>query len=170
MDISESEKEKYKMIWARKDYTSQSAVPYAEYLKDKVGGMVLEIGCGKGISLDILNKERGICCVGSDIVINGYKGGAGVTEAPAWDLPYAKDSFDYTFSTDVLEHIPTNMIGPTLREINRVTRNKTFHQIATFHMGIEHLTVESIEWWEKLFSYHMSVLFELTERAGPKRR
>lgn len=165
--VEQFEREKYKAIWARGDYTSSTAINYAEYLIGKIGGRILEIGCGRGISLDILNRNGCCKCTGVDITLEGTKTGAPVFEAVAWDLPFENDSFDYSFSTDVLEHIPPGFVKETLKEIGRVTRNKTFHQIAvveavTEYQGSQvHLTVEPGTWWDKQFKKYCKIESEL---------
>ncbi len=164
MHTENSEQEKYQDIWNSRDYTSRSAKPYAEYLRGIVSGSVLEIGSGKGVSLDILNEEEEIQCVGIDIVANKSKKGSPIIQAPAWRLPFKSNSFDFSFSTDVLEHIPLEFIERTLIEIWRVTRSKTLHQIATFKMGDEHLIVRPIAWWNDKFMMMGIPNFELTER------
>jgi len=157
MNWAKFEKEKYRDIWERGDYTSGNAQPYAEFLIEKVRGNVLELGCGKGVSVDILNQVEGVNCTGVDIVLNGYKSKAPAYEATIWDLPFKDKSFDFSFSTDVMEHIPPEMIEKSLKEIERVTRKKTFHFIATckavtMYKGEQvHLTAHDGEWWRDQF-------------------
>ena len=70
------------------------------------------------------------------------------------NLPFKDNQFDYTFSTDVLEHIPLEMVEKTIKEIYRITRVETFHCIATVddpNYPNVHLTIESIEWWKGQF-------------------
>ena len=165
--VEQFEREKYAAIWARGDYTGPSAISYAESLVGKVGGYVLEIGSGRGVSLDILNSDGYCKCSGVDITLIGNKSIAPVFEAPAWALPFEDKSFDYTFSTDVLEHIPPEYIEATLKEINRVTRSKTFHQIATVkavtrYKGDQvHLTVKPEKWWAEQFEKFCKIESEL---------
>ena len=165
--VEQFEREKYQAIWGRGDYTSTTAINYAQSLVGKVGGYVLEIGCGRGVSLDILNKDGCCKCTGVDITLVGCRSDAPVFEAAAWNLPFPDKSFDYSFSTDTLEHIPPECIEATLKEIDRVTRNKTFHQIAlvkavTEYQGSQvHLTVEPGEWWDDQFKAFCNIEAEL---------
>jgi ubiquinone/menaquinone biosynthesis C-methylase UbiE len=78
-------------------------------------------------------------------------------EAPAWRTNFADMQFEYTCSTDVLEHIPTELIDDTIKEIYRLTKRKTIHVISTEpdkkYNGHEvHLTVKPIEWWREQFA------------------
>ncbi len=165
--VEQFEREKYQAIWGRGDYTSSTAISFAESLKGKVGGYVLEIGCGSGVSMDILNRERGVKCSGVDITLVGNKSTGPVFEAVAWSLPFPDKSFDYSFSTDTMEHIPPEFIEATLKEIDRVTRHKTFHYIAcceavTEYLGSQvHLTVEPGTWWNKQFIEFCKIESEL---------
>ena len=162
--VEQMEKEKYRKLWGESDYTSRSALPFAEKMLRKVKGDCLEIGCGSGVTMEFLNQAEAIKCVGLDITIAQYKGTGLVYEAPAWRMPFEDQGFNYSFSTDVLEHIPPQMIERTLREITRVTSVRTIHQIACFEMREEHLTVKPMEWWEEQFKKYCEVDFELMER------
>jgi len=167
MDWLTAEREKYYHLWEQGDYTSNSAINYANELIGKVGGYVLEIGCGKGVSMDILNKQRGVKCTGVDITLNGYEGDAPVFEAPVWEMPFPDKCFDYSFSTDVMEHIPMEMIEKSLKEIDRVTRHKTFHFISTKvaltkYKGEQvHLIVKPDDWWMAQFGRMCGIEAEL---------
>ena len=165
--VEQFEREKYAAIWARGDYTSSTAINYAESLLGKVGGYVLEIGCGKGVSMGILNKEPGIKCSGVDITLAGCRGLKNVFEAAAWALPFETNSFDYSFSTDTFEHFPPEYISAAISEISRVTRSKTFHFIScaeavTQYQGSQvHLTVKPGSWWGEQFARFSQVDYEL---------
>ncbi len=128
---------------------------------------LLDIGCGHGDVVKLLSSLRRNC-LGVDISLAGIAsyGQLGpeydkflsilsFREAPVWDMPYLDNQFDYTFSFDVLEHIPTDTVPAAIREIYRVTRGETFHCIATIpsekNIGI-HKTVQPIAWWEKQFA------------------
>jgi len=152
MNIEQSEKLKYERIWKGRSYRSRSAVPFAYWLMEvmHIQGPALEIGCGDGATMEIL-KNHGIDVHGCDITLAGYKGSGYVMECPAWDLLYGDKEFNCTFSTDTLEHIPPEKVLATVNEIIRVTRKVTIHQVATFEMGNEHLTVKKCSWWENLF-------------------
>jgi ubiquinone/menaquinone biosynthesis C-methylase UbiE len=165
MSLDKTEKTKYEVIWQKGSYRSASAEPFGLYLKDIVKGKCLDIGCGDGTTMNLLNKDRHIHCYGVDITTDQLESKVRIYTAPAWDMPFSKDSFDFTFSTDVLEHLPPEKIAQTIYEISRITSMKTIHQIATFPMRGEHLTVQPIEWWQEQFEKFCEVPFELQERT-----
>jgi hypothetical protein len=165
MDLDKTEKEKYEDIWGRRgNYRSASALPFARFLNTRIYGRCLDIGCGDCTTLNYLNRNPGIKCEGLDITIGQCNTKARVHEAPVWDMPFDCNQFKFTFSTDVLEHLPTEKVEEAIIEISDITEIKTIHQIATFQMRNEHLTVQPIEWWNEQFEKFCKVPFELQER------
>lgn len=84
----------------------------------------LDLGCGRGVYLGALQK---FCryVFGLDISFESLKaskgcGYAGFALAEAVKMPFADDSLDYVFSTEVLEHIE-NYRG-MINEISRILR------------------------------------------------
>ena len=159
MNTEQKERAKYAQIWANEDYTSGSAIPFAKYIKTVIPDSlsVLEIGCGDGTTINYLWDYCDI--MGVDIV-TAPKFQAPIvafTEAPAWDLPFINNAFEYTISTDVLEHLPPDMVGRAISEMLRVTTIATIHAICTRpavrkYCGYEvHLTVRPLTWWQKEF-------------------
>lgn len=155
-----SEKDKYDHLWRTIYMPSQCSIFLAEYIHKLSGPdqSLLEIGCGNGGVVRQLNL-KGHVCVGLDITLAGIKGDrSGFVEASVWRMPFQDNQFDFTFSSDVLEHLPTDLVEPAIKEICRVTRHKTFHCIANFPdspEGIElHLTQQPMEWWRAKFNKH----------------
>ncbi len=157
--VEKEEKEKYEYVW-KTAYRgpSQCAIPTADYIARTSGksDTLLDLGCGDGTTALFL-RDMGYQCGGVDITLCALKAQEpGFTEAPLWDTPFADNEFDYTFSTDVLEHIPTEMVPATLKEIIRITRGKTYHCIAMFkgihHGRTLHMTLKPIEWWRGEFA------------------
>ena len=167
MSLDKSEKEKYAALWQAGSYRSQSALPFARYLKGTIYGVCLEIGCGDGTTLNYVNRDPAVHCYGLDITIEHCIKVPNrlLYEAPVWDMPFEANHFKFTFSTDVLEHLPTKKVAAAINEISRITEVQTIHQIATFKMGNEHLTVQPIEWWGEQFSKYCAVPFQLEERS-----
>lgn len=171
--VTKNERQKYETIWKQRDFSS--AVKNRDFffncLKNRVYGKVLEIGCG---TKDGLERMWHFCHYnGCDITLAGTSLLKEQTpffkECPAWQMPYQDKEFDFTFSTDVLEHIPPEMIPYTLKEINRVTRRKTIHQIACKYMAPVnnfnvHLSVHPISWWKEQFEKYMTCDYEIFER------
>jgi len=157
-EIKKLEEKKYKDAWAiGAEGQSQTAIPILNYVKNIIlpKWKVLEMGCGKGMAVNSLHNI-GINVYGVDIVIEQIKEkNSYFFKAPLWDLPFKDNEFDFTFSTDVLEHLPSNLVDKSIKEIFKVTKIKTFHCIALFEDnrgGFHfHETVKSIEWWKEQF-------------------
>lgn len=157
------EKFKYAQIWREQKYDSANALEWANTLVDKfvVRGKCLDIGCGSGITAAQIWKRSqqanlGIEIHGLDITMRAFNAPLLGIERPAWDTGLQNDSYHYTFSTDLMEHIPPQKVGTTIREIGRITKKATIHQIFTRkdrkYSGHEvHLTVQPIEWWREQF-------------------
>jgi SAM-dependent methyltransferase len=190
LDIERSEKQKYSHQWKVDYMPSACARPMAEYiLSTDLGKKVvreytgkkqsvsfLDIGCGDGTTLAYLAR-KGILCHGVDITLEGLKKSQFFNpqicfEAPAWKLPFVNGQFDFTFSTDFLEHLPPGMVEASIKEILRVTKEKTFHCIATFPHVMDgvtlHLTVQPVDWWAEIFHKMNTkgVEVELMDRAS----
>jgi ubiquinone/menaquinone biosynthesis C-methylase UbiE len=97
-------------------------------------------------------NPRGFTVIGCDIAPNR----SDVIECPAWSMPFADKQFDVTYSTDVLEHFPTDLVDIAIAEILRVTKHKSIHVVATFdHVRngeVLHKSVYPIEWWKEKFA------------------
>ncbi|MBI5872714.1 MAG: class I SAM-dependent methyltransferase [Candidatus Omnitrophica bacterium] len=163
--VSITEKEKYSKLWRSVYKRSACAMLMARYI-ESVGirsvlekeGNLLEIGCGDGSTLSYL-LATGYDCYGLDITLAGTEKNAikpeRLFEAPVWEMPFCDEKFDLTFSTDTLEHLPTDFVEASIKEIIRITHHRTIHCIATFsdrQFGEElHLTIKPIKWWRDLF-------------------
>lgn len=155
--IEQEEKEKYTKAWeCGAEGPSQCVSPLIKYISQCGYGKMLDIGCGDGGVVKAL-RDIDFDCFGLDITsvklipeVKDY-----FYEAPIWRMPFKDNEFDFTFSTDVLEHIPPHMVDYTIKEIFRITKRKTFHNIATFEdnrRGFNfHLTVQPIGWWKEKF-------------------
>ena len=171
MDIEAFEKQKYTEIWQSCDYSAgrRRMMGILQHLKG-ASGTCLEIGCGNGELIMELKKTPAIVPAGLDITLAGFKyNDLECYEAPAWKMPFNNKHWDYSISTDVLEHMPTELIPETLKEINRVTKYKTIHAISTKkavrdYCGYKvHLTVRPLSWWEEMFKKYVKIDYKLME-------
>ena len=174
-----SEKKKYEMLWKGDYVPSQCAVPIAQFVINRLGDCktMVDLGCGDGTTVKIL-REKGYDCKGLDITRAGIKTeeDGWFLEGSLWAMPFESEQIDFTFSTDVLEHIPTEKIEETIREIFRITKKKTFHCIALFNdmrningeMVNLHRTVKPIGWWQEKFRENNAkkLEFEIIDRAA----
>lgn len=160
LEIQIEEKNRYEKLWKADYQRSACAFPLAYYI-DRYASKdmrLLDIGCGDGSTAEYL-RALGYECWGLDITLAGCWRGRGdldrYIEAPVWHIPFEDKFFDYTFSTDLMEHLPEEMVEASIKEIYRVTRKKTFHCIATFNHIVEgvnlHRTVKQIDWWAEKF-------------------
>lgn len=170
MNYNKTEKEKYRQIWENIDYNSGNAVKFADIVneiikKDKWESnvYVLEFGCGDGTTISRL-QNMGYHVYGNDITKVGLKfiDTELVFESPVWDIRKLitkfPDFFEYTISTDVLEHIPPEMIDQSIENILAVTGYKTIHAICTRECVVKHfnqelhLTIKPLDWWHEQFN------------------
>lgn len=79
------------------------------------------------------------------------------------DIPFPSDSFDLVWSTEVLEHVPLEIVRKSVEEIVRVARGDIFLTIAMKRSGFDplppekpkiHLSVMPSSWWDALFMTH----------------
>lgn len=157
MSIEAEEKAKYDRLYSGSYPATGYCIETAKFIANTAhrGDSILDLGCGHGRAV-IWLRDHDYNCKGVDITLKGLpsSGTPGFIEAPLWDLPFEKYQFDYTFSTDVMEHIPTSMVDKVLREIYRVTRVETFHCISIDedpNFPEAHMTVRPIDWWVKRF-------------------
>lgn len=157
-NIYTSEKEKYEWLWSHGYRPSKCALPLADYVAKVCDPRwsLLDIGCGDGSTVYSL-RDCGLNCQGIDITLAGLKDGkGGFMESSVWKMPYPDGYFDFTFSTDLLEHLPPDFVNDSITEIFRVTRHRTFHSIANFadvRSGkVLHLIRQPVEWWRAKFT------------------
>lgn len=76
-------------------------------------------------------------------------------------IPFESAQFDLVFSSEVLEHIPVELIPSVIKELKRVAKGKLFLSISLRRSKLDpkpptlpviHVTVKSRQWWEEMFS------------------
>ena len=159
MNIEESERERYIIEYDSGYYSTDYSVALASFIFNVTTSKdnILDLGCGHGTAVDII-RNYNKSCSGVDLTLHGRRKTcqslSGFYEAPLWNMPFENNQFDYSYSSDVLEHIPTEKVPDVIREIYRVTKHETFHIISTEPDRDLHKTVKSIEWWESRFDRH----------------
>lgn len=167
MNHFENERRKYKFLWSNENYRSGRSSLFADIVfnivKQKKGAdfnnySIIDIGCGDCNTMNLLLSHGMKNISGLDIVTdqidNNWKRLQCIFEYPVWDMPNFLRNFDFTISTDVLEHIPPEMVDESIREIIRITNDTAIHAICTdedhLHKDV-HLSIHSIEWWKDKF-------------------
>jgi len=101
--------------------TSGEGKPYPFLLEHIPQGpySILDFGCGKGGTIEWLKTQR------PDAYVEGYD-----PYIQAYDNPeHFERLWDYTYSGDCLEHIPTQELPGILETLNKITRSKSIHLI-----------------------------------------
>ena len=123
----------YKKLHQDQDNYGTSSAKYLpeislmiDYLKPKT---ILDYGCGKAVLVDILSKRY------PDIKVYGYD-----PSMPGKDkLP--NDKIDLVINTDVLEHIPAEILPNVLKEIAKISKNAIF----ALHHALAYAVLENGE-------------------------
>ena len=118
---------------------------------------MLDVGCALGASVYDM-KEKGYDICGIDIADNtrawkefGIENKCFV--APAHNMPFSDNTFDFVYCGDVMEHIAPEFIQPTLKEILRVGSQRFWFLICeTTDVPVgekvhTHATTMPMEWW-----------------------
>lgn len=105
-------------------------------------GKVLDIACGTGVTISILEKYRDLDIYGCDIsdVLIGKAVERGIDKknllvTDATNMSYKDNEFDYSYSIGSLEHFTEKGIEKFISEASRVTRSVSLHMIPTSKSG-----------------------------------
>ena len=132
----------------------------------KYGTTVLDVGCGNGGRVDILN-EKGFEARGMEI--NKYwVNNKTIFEGSAYSIPYEDESFDIVMSVDVLEHLKDPVVA--LKEMFRVARKLAVLEITTSSdISIKedptHYTMWDPNKWEREVAEFGEIIEKLTSQA-----
>ena len=128
---------------------------------------ILDFGCGKGGTIQWLQAER------KHAYIEGYDPYIGVFD----NQQHFDRMWDYTYSGDVLEHIPERELGLVSSTLAKITRNTSIHFVdldpaqKTFPTGENaHLTVREADWWLELFERDWHIHAHTVQTWNDRRR
>lgn len=182
-DVATREKYKYEMAYRsdKEEYLPTTCVNLWNQLLQQ--GIVanyqraLDIGCGPGFGVRMA-RGAGLETYGCDIAdLTDIWEKQGIADyctiAPAHKMPYPDNAFDFVLCTEVLEHIPEELIDQTLSEIARVASGYCVFTVsvvlvrgAKIDGRIEpHVTVHPGKWWDQKFK---KAGFEIAEKHGMK--
>lgn len=137
-----------------------------KFFKLKEGDRVLDIGCGKGFLLYDLMTRHKLDVVGLDISKYAIKRCNHALKrklywGTAEKLPFPDKSFDLVLSINTLHNLPRNGVLKALREIERVSKGKSYIVVDAYKTEEERnlfldwvLTAETHgypEEWRKIF-------------------
>jgi ubiquinone/menaquinone biosynthesis C-methylase UbiE len=152
----------YRMGAARKSHVEIG-------LKTLAGGSLLDVGCGRGETME-LARQFGFSPVrGLEVV--PYLCGEDVDHGFAHAIPHEDKSFDVVTMFDVMEHLVPEDTDAVCEELERVARKHvllTVHNGSSRHNGIElHINrKESYKAWHQYFCQKFSGVVEWMPRCG----
>jgi SAM-dependent methyltransferase len=147
-----------------------------ELLFATLKGKVVDIACGTGPTIEILNKNPNLEVYGfdiSDVLINrANKKGIPIERLKVADATkriYNKDEFNYSFSIGSIEHFTENGIDLFLENSAYYTKDYCFHMLPVNKDGInkgwekydQSYFNNSVEWWLPFFHKHFSEVIVL---------
>lgn len=157
LDIASVERTKYEQMWAVDDYSANS--PGELFLPifldmAKPLGLVLDAGCGAGRGALALSNHglRVVCCDIVDVRSEEAKQFP-FRQCCLWD-PLPAGPVDWTYCTDVLEHVPTPLTMLVVTRLLEVSKQGVFMTVSfvpdTNGVWIGetlHETVQPFVWW-----------------------
>lgn len=167
---SDVERRKYEKVWQCDDYRTFSpglrgagVVNLIDFFRNQSVTSILDAGCGSGKLMQKLITEypQEFDVHGFDISANcldpffdGIRDEV-LTVGCLWKLADYGRAYDGVICTDVMEHIPTERVSQTLRNLRMCTKKAGYLGIALFPddygkriLGEPlHLTVKEAEWW-----------------------
>jgi len=153
-----------KMAAALETWGEDNAWQEVQLIFSGLKGRVLDIACGTGVVIEILNNVKGIEVHGCDIsdFLLSKAIMRGILEerlrcCDATDMPYPDNSFDYAYSIGSLEHFTEEGISKLLSESSRITKVASFHMIPVSSSGVDEGWIQpyqsyfnnSVDWWVK---------------------
>lgn len=174
--LADQERKKYELVWSYEGYRAQAdgdrIVELAwQELGCKAGDSLIDWGCGKGTPAQFF-WDRGLRVTGFDIAANCLDPGIDIPFVTGclWDELPDLLSADYSFCTDVLEHVPTPKLRKSVQNIAEHTKRAAVIQVCctpdSWGAKIDppqrlHLTVMPPEAWLKLLQLYWPTVRQL---------
>ncbi len=153
-ETTEREREKYASVYRSwPGYGSANHGLRWFNFAEAPGRMILDIGAGDGAFCQLCRDAGATGAVGVDLCPDSPL----VVAAPAHAIPFQDAGFDIITAWDVLEHLPPELVGPSLREMRRLIRpnGRFWASIADFPHVYEgqtlHLSLLGPDGWATAF-------------------
>lgn len=170
--IEREELDKYQAVWNNRGYADQAdgdpcVIPAWHALGCKPEETMIDWGCGSGKPAKKF-QDMGLQVTGFDVAFNCLDPGVDVKLVIGflWNPPKELTA-DYSFSTDVLEHIPPERLDECMDVLRDRTRKAGFFQVDTFPdisgpkmnpPRMLHLSLHSAQWWLNEFKKRWPVV------------
>jgi len=147
-----------------------------EFIFSSLEGSVVDIACGTGPTIEILNRNKNLEVHGfdiSDLLINRARNKGILADrlkvADATGAIYDENRFDYSFSIGSIEHFTEAGIDLLLKNAALYTKKYSFHMLPAnkdnIDKGWEKTSQSywnnSVNWWMKKFEIHFSEIVVL---------
>lgn len=159
-----TEKEKYDGMYESTSYgIVNNGKDITNYVCDLKADSICDVGCGDGsFCRSLLDDVKHL--YGIDISSSPQGSGIWWSKGYSKELPLPDNAVDYVTSFDMLEHLPTDEVDPTLDEFARIAKYGMILSIsydisARFYNGHTlHLTVKPEGWWVNKLSKYGTVI------------
>lgn len=168
MAISKEYQEQLKELHNKVDsFGKRSKLPleFKDLLDKNNFKSVLDFGAGKGNVVNTLITEY------PNMLVHAY-------DPVTFNIPLP-DSVDVIYSSDVLEHVESNLLDETLKDLFKRATKFQYHLIACHPAKKKlndgrnaHLIIEEPEWWRhKLEQFNWNIIYEDVQEwiATPKK-
>jgi ubiquinone/menaquinone biosynthesis C-methylase UbiE len=170
------EKQKYEKMWSCDLYRQRSpgfllTTFFLHYFQGRITprDTLIDFGCGTGAA-SLFFFEKGLSvtlvdiadnCLSDDVKKTIKKNRSDFTfiQATLWDLPYSLQPTDWIYCIDVLEHLPTKQVLPSLAAMAKKTKKGGALQLFLEDESMGdlvgetlHLTLRPLDWWLKQIS------------------
>ncbi|MBI3361804.1 MAG: class I SAM-dependent methyltransferase [Chloroflexi bacterium] len=136
------------------------------YLLANCEGRILDVACGTGRTMEIVAEKLDLPVEGCDIsdfliekaVARGIPRER-LTVCDATRTGFEDNAFDFSYSIGSLEHFTEDGITAFIKEMRRITKRTSFHQLPVSRNGKNHGWItpaqsyfnNSVEWWLSRF-------------------
>lgn len=176
MTWTEIEKKRYNKVYEEsKNYGVSDFDNYIDLFPELTDqdNRVLDLGCGKAHLSKQFDHYVGVDISENVIAHNKKRKDGQYMVGSLFDLRmFNRWRFDIVFCNDVMEHIPTELVGLVLSEISRVPAKHYYFKIhkgksvSGDETGNLHRTIAGNEWWTRIMSEFFVIEQNFTKGKG----